>query len=134
VSTFVDTSALIAVLDAGDDEHKAARAIWAALLSAQEMLVTSNYVIVETAALVQRRLGMEALAGLCDETLPVIEILWVTCEEHDAALRAVLAAGRRKLSLVDCVSFEVMRRRHFREVFAFDPHFAEQGFALVTVT
>ncbi|MEI6809693.1 MAG: hypothetical protein WCN95_13310, partial [bacterium] len=29
---------------------------------------------------------------------------------------------------VDCVSFEVMRRLGLRNVFAFDNHFAEQGF------
>jgi uncharacterized protein len=43
----------------------------------------------------------------------------------------VLAAARRNLSLVDCVSFELMRRLGIRRVFCFDPHFAEQGFELV---
>jgi predicted nucleic acid-binding protein len=131
VSVYVDTSALIAVLDADDAEHGPARSAWAAFMQADQALVTSNYVIVETVALVQHRLGMEALAGLCDETLPVIEVRWISREEHEAALRAALAAGRRKLSFVDCVSFEVMRRHHLRDVFAFDAHFAEQGFNLL---
>ena len=39
-----------------------------------------------------------------------------------------MAASRRKLSLVDCVSFEVMRRGKLHQVFGFDPHFEEQGF------
>jgi len=41
---------------------------------------------------------------------------------------ALLAADRRKLSLVDCGSFHVMRTRVVRTSFAFDPHFREQGF------
>lgn len=41
---------------------------------------------------------------------------------------ALLAASRRKLSLVDCVSFEIMRTLGIKTVFAFDLHFAEQGF------
>lgn len=41
-------------------------------------------------------------------------------------------AGRRGLSLVDCVSFAVMPRAGLRQAFAFafDDHFAERGFLL----
>ena len=38
-------------------------------------------------------------------------------------------AGRRALSLVDCVSFAVMARAGLRQAFAFDDHFAERGFS-----
>ena len=38
-------------------------------------------------------------------------------------------AGRRGLSLVDCVSFAVMARAGLRQAFAFDDHFAERGFS-----
>jgi predicted nucleic acid-binding protein len=41
---------------------------------------------------------------------------------------AVLSAGRKKLSLVDCVSFGVMRAAGLRKAFAFDRQFVEQGF------
>ena len=45
-----------------------------------------------------------------------------------AEVHGLLDAGRRKLSLVDCLSFAVMREMGIREVFVFDQHFAEQGF------
>ncbi len=35
------------------------------------------------------------------------------------------------LSLVDCCSFESMRRRGIRTAFAYDAHFAQQGFELL---
>ena len=38
-------------------------------------------------------------------------------------------AGRRGLSLVDCVSFAVMARAGLRQAFAFDDHFSERGFS-----
>ena len=41
-----------------------------------------------------------------------------------------MAAGRRDLSLVDCASFEVMRRSGIRTAFAFDPHFGEFGYEI----
>jgi predicted nucleic acid-binding protein len=41
---------------------------------------------------------------------------------------AALAAGRKKLILVDCVSFQTMRQHGVRIAFCFDAHFREQGF------
>lgn len=45
---------------------------------------------------------------------------------------AVLAAGRRSLSLVDCVSFAAMRQYGIREAFTFDCHFGEHGFSCLS--
>jgi predicted nucleic acid-binding protein len=44
---------------------------------------------------------------------------------------ALLTANRRELSLVDCVSFEVMRRRDITSAFAIDTDFSKQGFTVV---
>jgi len=52
-------------------------------------------------------------------------------ELHRVAIDAWLEASRRRLSLVDCTSFEVMRRLDLRQVFAFDGHFDEQGFEVL---
>jgi predicted nucleic acid-binding protein len=51
---------------------------------------------------------------------------------HQRAINALLAAGQRRLSLVDCTSFESMRQFGLRQAFAFDAHFAEQGFELLS--
>lgn len=131
MTVFVDTSALYALLDRNDRFHEDARVTWTELLSDATALMTSNYVLVETFALVQRRLGMEAVRGCADRLLPVVETVWIADDDHETALGALLAADRRDLSLVDCASFSVMRRSGIRRVFAFDPHFAEQGFELV---
>lgn len=40
----------------------------------------------------------------------------------------MFAAARREVSLVDWLSFEVMRDRRIRHAFTFDNHFVEQGF------
>lgn len=128
---FVDTSALYAVLDADDEWHEKAKAAWEKLLSNDEVvLITSNYVLVETSALVQRRLGADALRTLHCDVLPAMEIVWLTEDVHRAATAAVLVAGKRGVSLVDCTSFEVMRRSGISECLAFDQHFTEQGFAM----
>jgi predicted nucleic acid-binding protein len=127
---FVDTSALYAVLDAADDFHPAARDSWPRVLDARPC-VTHGYVLVETAAIVQRRLGVEAVAKLRSEIAPALMCVWVDERLHDSGMTALVAAGRRDVSLVDRVSFEVMRARGVARAFAFDRHFAEEGFELV---
>ena len=128
MTVFVDTSALYALLDSDDANHARARKQWAALLETQEPLLTTSYVVVETAALVQHRLGTEASRALFDELLGVVEVIFVGPDTHRAATAAWLVADRRKLSLVDCVSFQTMREAGVTTAFAFDRHFVEQGF------
>ena len=128
--TFVDTSALYAVLDRDDANHAAAAAVWTRLLTTGEPLVVTNYVLVEACALIQHRLGLDALRAFATDVVPVLEVHWLTPEEHAAALQAVLTANRRRLSLVDCASFACLRTRGLDRAFAFDGRFDEQGFRL----
>jgi len=128
LTVFVDTSALFALLDAEDAGHDLAFPAWSRGIDECAGFVTTNYVLVETISVVQRRLGFDAVRILIDEMLPMIDTLWVTDADHAAAMNALLAAGRRHLSLVDCVSFTVMRRLDIREYLGLDPHFEELGF------
>lgn len=128
---FVDTSALLALINASDRFHRSARDAWHDLLQGGAVLWTTNYVVVESAALVQRRIGLVGLQALCDALLPVVHVDWLDPPSHYAALAAVRAAGRGDLSLVDCASFEAMRRLAIATAFAFDTHFVQQGFAIL---
>jgi uncharacterized protein len=131
VRTFVDTSAFLAVLDADAAQHPRASRVWRDLVGGEDMLLTTSYVLVETFALVQARLGLEATRFLHDDVVPILHVTWVDEELHRAAMTALLMARRRDLSLVDCVSFEAMRRLGAERAFAFDRHFRQQGFATI---
>ena len=126
---FIDTSALYAVFDRDDQNHSDAARRWEALLKSDSRLITHNYVVLELTALLRSRLGMEAVRDLTVEVLPVLSVQWVSETIHAQGVHAMLAAGRRKLSLTDCVSFEIMRRNGCTTAFVFDPHFEERGFA-----
>lgn len=128
---FVDTSAFYALLDRGDENHGAAKGAWTQMLDTGDPSVTSNYVLVETFALLQNRLGMAAVRGFQEDVMPVVHVEFVSPEQHRSGISALLAADRRGLSLVDCVSFEVMRHLGIRTVFCFDTHFREQGFTFI---
>lgn len=131
MKVFIDTSAFLAVLNADDRFHERAGAAWRRELAADTRLVTTNYVVLETAAILQHRLGLRALRVFVADVVPALEVRWVDESLHAAAVSAVLAAGRRKLSLVDCTSFEVARACGADACFAFDEHFPEQGFAIL---
>ncbi len=128
---FVDTSALYALMDADDSNYEKAKDFWVRTLQAADQFATTNYVLLESIALIQHRLGLEALRWFQEELAPVLQVHWMSEEIHTVALKTLLAQGRRKLSLVDTTSFELMRKLGLRAVFAFDRHFAEQGFSAV---
>jgi predicted nucleic acid-binding protein len=128
MATFVDTSAFYALLDADDENHAQSAEAWPRIVASDDNVVTTNYVLVETFALVQSRLGLEAVRGFQEDMVPVMHVEFVTPEIHRLGIAALLAASRRGLSLVDCVSFEVMRDLGIKSVFAFDGHFEQYGF------
>lgn len=130
MTALADTSALYAYLDRADANHARAAAAFAALLDG-EGLLTHNYVVIEAAALVQRRLGSRATGVLLDDVLPVVTVLFVDGDTHRAAAASYRSSLRRRTSLVDHVSFEIMHRAGLRAVFAFDDGFARQGFTVV---
>ena len=131
MSLFVDTSALLAFLDADQRRHSDVIDAWEHAIVEERRLFTSNYVLVESFTLVQRRLGLEALRALAGVLVPMLRPLWIDEELHAAAVAALFTASRRKLSLVDCTSFELMRRHTLTEALALDDDFARQGFRLV---
>ncbi|MEW6574254.1 MAG: PIN domain-containing protein [Bacillota bacterium] len=131
---YLDTSSFLAVMDADDKFHEEASDIWRMLVESGAQLVCSNYVVVETSALLQRRLGIEALRSFYTSVWPGLTIIWVDGDTHLAGVEAVLTARRRNLSLVDCISFIVARRDGIEKVFAFDPHFKEYGFEMLKVS
>jgi len=126
---FVDTSAAYALFDSGDAAHARARRAFTRLREREAPLVTTSYVLVETCALVSRRLGLPALRSFREDFSPLLEVVWVDAAIHEAALDLLLARRKSSLSLVDAASFVTMRRERIDEAFAFDRHFTDEGFS-----
>lgn len=131
-AVFLDTSACLALLNANDDHHPRAQRAFASLRTRQAPLVSTSFVLVETYALVGSRLGLDAVASFRADFAPLVEIVWVDEALHNAGLDLLLERRKRLLSLVDAVSFVTMRRAHMTDAFAFDPHFEQEGFSLVS--
>lgn len=128
MAVFIDTSAFFAVLCASDPNHPAAKQIWEHLLQSDEHLICTNYILLETFALLQHRFGIEAVRAFQDDIVPWLHIEWIDGNRHHSAVTAWITSNGRGLSLTDCSSFDVMRRLSLFTAFTFDPHFSEQGF------
>jgi predicted nucleic acid-binding protein len=128
MAVFVDTSAILPLLNSRQSHHQLIAATWDRLVLTEEDLITHNYVVVETHALVTNRLGLAAVRDFVETIAPLMSIDWVDTTLHAVAESMVLTANRRQLSLVDCVSFAFMRQRGLTRALTLDPQFAEQGF------
>jgi predicted nucleic acid-binding protein len=129
MSTFIDTSAIYALLDADDVNHRRAADAFEQLRDTE--LLTHAYVVVETLALVTRRLGRGAAEQFIDDLLPVLRVEPVDGALHMAAIAAFREAGKPGVSLVDRTSFAYMRLHDPSTALAFDDDFERVGFAML---
>jgi predicted nucleic acid-binding protein len=126
---FVDTSALYAVLVGTDENHREAVRTLKRLAAAERPLLTTSYVLSEAVSLLAARVGLAAVAAFRESFGPLLEVVWVGPDLHEAGVDLLLERKRRRLSLVDCVSFAAMREKRIDTFFAFDRHFRDEGFA-----
>lgn len=127
---FVDNSGFYALLDRDDAFHRTARDCFECAEREGWRLWTTSYVLHETWALVQHRLGMEALEQLLEVLIPVCEVDYVDRALHALGALRCRTANHRRLSLTDCVSLEFMRLRGLTEAIAHDDHFTRAGVRL----
>lgn len=129
-TVFVDTSGFYAFLDPTDPCHALARDCFARAFADGWELMTTNYVVHETWALIQARLGWDAVDAWSTRMLPKCRIAWVDQRLHDLGAARCAQARERGLSLTDCISLAAMQARLIREAIAFDRHLSREGIAL----
>lgn len=131
MNLFVDTSAFYAVLSRTDAHHEEAVSELNRLMDEKSVrLCTSNYVVVETCALVRNRLGDEAMRRFLNDLLSLTMVVWIDQKTHASATAAMLAYGKGGPSLVDCSCFAVMRDIGAARALAYDAHFVKEGFSI----
>jgi uncharacterized protein len=121
---FVDTSAIIALVDRDDLTHGDAVNAYHSLVDDGYRLFTTNHVIGETYDLLAATLGHSVAAQwLQDVGLAV----YVTDnqDEERARERVLASAATRPIRYSDAISLSVMERLGIAEAFAVDPDFLE---------
>lgn len=130
--TFVDTSAIFALVDRLDPTHGAVSDTYARF--GPGSLVTHRYVVIEALALVRRRHGAAAVVRVIDDLLPSMTIAAVEDDVHAIAVAEFRASEGAGPSLVDRTSFAFMRARGIDTAFAVDRDFRVAGFNVIPAT
>ena len=130
ITCFVDTSGFAALYHQNDAYHEQAKRIWTFLRKRQTVLYTSRDVISETVTLVHRRIGHRQ-AVICGNDLwqsPVLDILRSDARQDQEAWEVFQKHADKDFSVVDCLSFVMMKALRIRSAFTFDKHFVQAGF------
>jgi uncharacterized protein len=120
-----DSSAILALLDADDADHRYAVSVAKQIASEKRPSFITDYIEVEAHALLLRRLGRTlAREWLLTASLPVVRAL---PDEEQQAKEILARHGDKDWTLCDAISFAVLDARRVRRAFTFDHHFRQYG-------
>ncbi|MBI2981273.1 MAG: PIN domain-containing protein [Deltaproteobacteria bacterium] len=128
---FIDTSAFYALVNREDPNYKKAASLLEALLDSHEELVTHNYLFVESCALIHRRMGLAIVRQFYRDIYRLCRLFFVSQSQHERAAKTYIHQEGSRYSLVDCVSFEIMKTHGIKRCFAFDDDFKKRGFEVI---
>lgn len=119
---FVDSSAIVTLVDRDDASHQAAVEAYRSLVSSGYRLFTTNHVLAEAFDLLSTGIGGEAAhTWLRDQQLPVYMV-----DEADLTAAIAMIVSRdpgQLMTLTDALSMVVMERLGVSDAFAVDPSF-----------
>jgi len=127
---FLDTSYLLALEFARDQNHTAAGLHWLRIVQSSPSLVTSSYIFDEIVTYLNSRghharatqVGNSLLTGGSVELIHVDHVLFYEGSQYFQQHQD------KDYSLTDCISFVVMKRFDADTAFTFDRHFVQAGF------
>ena len=132
---FLDTSGFYALLVKSDPFHPQAKEWMSKAARVQQRLLTSDYILDETATLLKAR-------GLVHQLSPLFELIaeshalrieWTEKDYFEKARIYFLKYQDQNFSFTDCVSFIVMHEFKITEVLTKDLDFRIAGFSPILI-
>lgn len=127
---FLDTSGLVALLNADDWLHEESVRHFEALGTTDRQVVTTDWVLAELGNGLARTPARASAVGFIRALLaePRARVVFVDQPMLERALSQYGVYGDKTWGLVDCVSFEIMRQLGCRDALTHDRHFEQAGF------
>lgn len=129
---FVDTSAWIALNSKDDKYHNEACFLNQKLIVEEYGYVTTNFVLDETYTFLRYEVSHRKAVELAHEITELegngkVEVVYISREIAQLALKIFEQYGDKNFSFTDCTSFVVMNQLGLIETFTFDHHFEQYG-------
>jgi predicted nucleic acid-binding protein len=133
---FVDSSALKANYDVGDDYHEAAVELMRKIAAREtdiSSFLTTDYVLDEAVTLTRFAHSHRKAVELAEATLASKFMRVIFSDEalFSEGMRIFRQHSDKEWSLTDCVSFATMKENGIRTAFTFDAHFKQFGFMTI---
>ncbi|MEA3295077.1 MAG: PIN domain-containing protein [Euryarchaeota archaeon] len=125
---FVDTSALFAIANVRDEDHRKAREFLSKLAEERVTFLVTNFIISEIYTLMLRKIGRNKAIEYVEKLSNTAEIERVSKEDESQAWQIILRCQDKHFSYVDATSFAVMERLGINDAFSFDEHFRQYSF------
>jgi uncharacterized protein len=131
VKLLADTSALLALYVRNDANH--AQALEFVRKNPSARYVLTELILAEVATRLRALAGAERGASVALSLLESrrYEVLFADSGLLRGAIQRMARLRDKRLSLTDCVSFEVMDRLGLHDAFSFDRDFRDCGYAMV---
>jgi hypothetical protein len=130
---FVDTWALLALINRDDSRHAEAVVLGGRLSAERRPLLTTSWVLTEflgaAARPPLRALAVESIR--CTLHSPRIEVVPTGHKEWRRGFELYEARADKSWSLVDCLSILVCQSRNITDVFTADNHFEQAGLTVL---
>jgi predicted nucleic acid-binding protein len=132
---FVDTSGFYASVVARDDAHTRAAHALAKASRARARLITTDYVLDETATLLRARGCGHLVEPLLSRVMAsrACRIEWMDAERFASTRRHMARHGDKTWSFTDCFSFVVMAELGLQVALTKDRHFKQAGLRALLV-
>jgi len=127
---FVDTSAWFAGIAKNDQYNEPAMKCRNLLLKGKTRFITSNLIIHETTMLLERKVSKKESIRFLKAIFkdPIVEIIHADEDVEQEAYELYQKYKDQDFSIVDCISFMIMRKYQIYRCFTFDKHFSTMGF------
>ena len=130
---YIDTSALIALSDMKDKNHKGAVLYFKTAVKRGVLFVLGKHVLIEyidgVAKRIDKKKAIQELNSIIESKLLLIE--WENKRDWARAIEYFKRYEDQKIDLTDCLSFSIMERMNIDTTFTFDSDFQTHGFRML---
>lgn len=129
-AVFADTSFYQALLNPRDNWHESAVAL---SNDFRGRVLTSEFVLCELGGLMAhgclRQVFLDLVADL--NVAAEVAVVHASHEQFEAGLELFARRPDKEWSLIDCISFHIMRKHNITDALATDRHFEQAGFRVL---